>query len=101
MNSSPMDVTRYILRKEGIVGLFRGLTATLARECPGNACFFGGYELTRSFLTNENEKKVDIGRKKFVQSLFRSVLLSINRFFQNMDSWWNGRCLFLGSYVSC
>ena len=64
MNSSPIDVTRYILRKEGIFGLFRGLTATLARECPGNACFFGGYELTRSILTNENEKKVDIGRKR-------------------------------------
>ncbi|UJR07266.1 hypothetical protein I4U23_011554 [Adineta vaga] len=58
---SPIDVTRDILRTEGIRGLFRGLTATLARECPGNACFFGGYEFTRSILMNEYERKVDIG----------------------------------------
>ncbi|CAF4430600.1 unnamed protein product, partial [Adineta steineri] len=35
--SSSLSVTRHILRTEGIRGLFRGLTATLARECPGNA----------------------------------------------------------------
>lgn len=62
-NSSSMDVTRHILRKEGVTGLFRGLTATLARECPGNACFFGGYEFTRSVLMMENEKKADIGKR--------------------------------------
>ncbi|CAF3954802.1 unnamed protein product [Adineta steineri] len=59
--SSSLSVTRHILRTEGIRGLFRGLTATLARECPGNACFFGGYEFTRSILMRENEKKSDIG----------------------------------------
>ncbi|CAF2622560.1 unnamed protein product [Rotaria sp. Silwood2] len=58
---SPIDITRNIIRNEGIRGLYRGFTATLARECPGYGCFFGGYELTRSLLTKENEKKADIG----------------------------------------
>src|SRR5690349_1431846 len=65
-----MDMTRNIIRTEGIRGLFRGLTTTLIRECPGYGCFFGGYELTRSILTNENQKKGEIGmRKKFLISI--------------------------------
>ncbi len=63
--SSPIDITRNILRTEGTRGLYRGLTTTLARECPGYGCFFGGYELTRSLLTKENEKKTDIGKNSF------------------------------------
>lgn len=61
---SPIDVTRNIIRTEGTRGLYRGLTATLARECPGYGCFFGGYELTRSLLTKEHEEKKDIGKDK-------------------------------------
>jgi solute carrier family 25 ornithine transporter 2/15 len=57
-------MTRNIIRTEGIQGLFRGLTTTLIRECPGYGCFFGGYELTRSILTSGNQKKGDIGREK-------------------------------------
>lgn len=63
-------MTRSILRTEGIRGLFRGLTATLARECPGNACFFGGYEFTRSIFMAKHEKKADIGRSKFLLTGF-------------------------------
>lgn len=58
---SPIEITRTILRTEGTRGLYRGLTTTLARECPGYGLFFGGYELTRSLLTKSNEKKTDIG----------------------------------------
>lgn len=58
-----MDITRDIIRTEGVRGLFRGLTTTLIRECPGYGCFFGGYELTRSILTSGTQKKGDIGRK--------------------------------------
>ncbi|CAF1271892.1 unnamed protein product [Adineta ricciae] len=58
---SPMTITRNIIRTEGARGLYRGLTATLLRECPGYGCFFGGYELTRTLLTKENEAKKDIG----------------------------------------
>jgi len=61
---SPFTITRNILRTEGIRGLFVGLTSTWARECPGYACFFGGYELTRSILTRGQTTKTDIGRLK-------------------------------------
>jgi len=60
--SSPIDITKTILRTEGTRGLYRGLTTTFARECPGYGLFFGGYELTRSLLTKPNEKKTDIGK---------------------------------------
>lgn len=58
-----MAVTRSIIRTEGVRGFYRGLTATLVRECPGYGCFFGAYELTRSLLTKANEKKTDIGKE--------------------------------------
>lgn len=45
---SPFSLTKSILQHEGIAGLFRGLTATMAREMPGYFFFFGGYEWTRS-----------------------------------------------------
>ncbi|XP_018023327.1 mitochondrial ornithine transporter 1 isoform X2 [Hyalella azteca] len=57
----PWTVTRYILSTEGVPGLFRGLTATFAREMPGYFFFFGGYEATRTFLTKDGQTKDDIG----------------------------------------
>lgn len=47
---TPFKLTKDILRKEGIRGLFRGLVPTFAREMPGYFFFFGGYETTREFL---------------------------------------------------
>lgn len=40
----PVKLTASIVRNEGLVGLFRGLVPTLAREMPGYFFFFGGYE---------------------------------------------------------
>lgn len=48
---SPFQLTKAVLKTDGIPGLFRGLTATLAREMPGYFFFFGGYELSRQFLS--------------------------------------------------
>lgn len=62
--SSALDLTKSIFNREGIRGFYRGLSATLARECPGYACFFGAYETTRSLLAVENQSKTDIGKKK-------------------------------------
>ena len=61
-----MTITRNIIRTEGARGLYRGLTATLLRECPGYGCFFGGYELTRTLLTKKNEAKKDIGKRNSI-----------------------------------
>lgn len=47
---TPYQLTKNILKTEGIRGMFRGLTPTFAREMPGYFFFFGGYEVTREFL---------------------------------------------------
>lgn len=47
---SPFQLTKQILKAEGIKGMFRGITPTFAREMPGYFFFFGGYEMTREFL---------------------------------------------------
>lgn len=47
---TPFQLTKTILKTEGIRGMFRGLSPTFAREMPGYFFFFGGYELTREFL---------------------------------------------------
>lgn len=61
LNIGPWSVTREILRKEGIQGLYKGLTSTMLREMPGYFFFFGGYEFTRSFFIPKNGNKDDIG----------------------------------------
>ncbi|CAL4064852.1 unnamed protein product, partial [Meganyctiphanes norvegica] len=57
----PWKLTRRILATDGLPGLFRGLTATFAREMPGYFFFFGGYEASRSLLTPPGKSKDDIG----------------------------------------
>lgn len=60
----PFQLTKQILKQEGIPGLFRGLTSTIAREMPGYFFFFGSYEVSRELLANEGESKDDIGALK-------------------------------------
>ncbi|XP_014615471.1 PREDICTED: mitochondrial ornithine transporter 1 [Polistes canadensis] len=60
----PWELTRNILREQGIRGLFTGLTSTIAREMPGYFFFFGGYEVTRELLAKSNQKRDDIGWQK-------------------------------------
>ena len=49
-----------ILRTSGIKGLFTGHVGTLCREVPGNAAWFGGYELGVYLLTPAGGGKQDI-----------------------------------------
>ncbi|XP_035742292.1 mitochondrial ornithine transporter 1-like [Vespa mandarinia] len=60
----PWELTRNILREQGIRGLFVGLTSTIVREMPGYFFFFGGYEVTRELLAKPNQKRDDIGWQK-------------------------------------
>lgn len=64
----PFRLTKNILQKDGISGLFRGLTSTIAREMPGYFFFFGGYEASRTFLTSEGQTKDEIGPLKTMVS---------------------------------
>ncbi|XP_077014203.1 mitochondrial ornithine transporter 1 isoform X3 [Tamandua tetradactyla] len=50
------SVVKSILTKDGPLGFYQGLSSTLLREVPGYFCFFGGYELSRSFFASGRSK---------------------------------------------
>ncbi|XP_067948428.1 mitochondrial ornithine transporter 1-like [Watersipora subatra] len=58
---TPWQLTRQIIRQEGFLGLFNGLSSTWLREMPGYFVFFGGYEYTRSLFCKAGQSKDDIG----------------------------------------
>ena len=62
--STPLSITKQVLREEGIRGLFRGLVPTFAREMPGYFFFFGGYELSKKFLSG-NKTESELSNKIF------------------------------------
>jgi len=45
------DVVKVLYKEGGIRSIFRGTGATLARDGPGSAAYFVGYELTKKALT--------------------------------------------------
>lgn len=52
-NSKPISataLTKSIIKREGVFGLYNGLTSTIAREMPGYFAFFGGIESTKKLL---------------------------------------------------
>lgn len=50
----PMDVVKHVMRNEGgVVGLYKGMGATLLREVPGNAAMFGAYEWLKINLAKQ------------------------------------------------
>ena len=50
-----------MVREEGVVGLYRGMRATWAREIPGYFCFFLGYEGTKALISwGKAKEKEDI-----------------------------------------
>ncbi|XP_056140669.1 solute carrier family 25 member 15b [Lampris incognitus] len=56
------SVVKTVMRTDGPLGFFQGLTTTIAREVPGYFCFFGAYELCRSaFADHMKCDKNDIG----------------------------------------
>lgn len=67
------------MREEGFKGFFHGLSSTFAREMPGYFFFFGGYELSRYFLTPKGKTKDEIGMKplKYLEQLNNMFFLQI------------------------
>lgn len=57
----PWELTRQIVKNEGILGLFRGLSSTIFREMPGYFFFFGGYEISKIVITPKGQSKDNLG----------------------------------------
>ncbi|XP_069496155.1 mitochondrial ornithine transporter 1-like isoform X2 [Ambystoma mexicanum] len=55
------SVVKGIVRSEGLLGFYQGLSSTLFREMPGYFFFFGGYELSRSFFASGLKSKDELG----------------------------------------
>ncbi|XP_044936481.1 mitochondrial ornithine transporter 1-like isoform X1 [Mustela putorius furo] len=54
--STVWSVMKSVLRKDGALGFYHGLSSTLLREVPGYFLFFGGSELSRSFFASGRSK---------------------------------------------
>lgn len=60
--SSVWSVVKTVLKTDGPLGFYQGLTSTVVRELPGYFCFFGAYELCRSaFAQHMKTDKDGIG----------------------------------------
>lgn len=55
-----MKLTAQILKTEGVPGLYRGLSSTMAREMPGYFFFFGGYESCKVLLTSGHPERAGL-----------------------------------------
>eukprot|EP01100_Stratorugosa_tubuloviscum_P001287 TRINITY_DN1288_c0_g1_i1.p1 TRINITY_DN1288_c0_g1~~TRINITY_DN1288_c0_g1_i1.p1 ORF type:complete len:313 (-),score=112.62 TRINITY_DN1288_c0_g1_i1:185-1123(-) len=53
----PLDVLYQTIKTSGLKGIFRGHSATIARETLGNAAWFGSYEFACSKMMKEGETK--------------------------------------------
>ncbi|PWN88407.1 mitochondrial carrier [Acaromyces ingoldii] len=49
--NGPVDVVRQLYKEGGLKSVFRGTGATLARDGPGSAAYFGAYEAIKRGLT--------------------------------------------------
>ncbi|OBZ88360.1 Mitochondrial substrate carrier family protein S [Choanephora cucurbitarum] len=59
--SGPFDCARYLIQRDGMAhGLFRGLWATIVREIPAYAGFYSGFEVTKRYLTNNNQMEASV-----------------------------------------
>ncbi|XP_047449412.1 solute carrier family 25 member 15a [Mugil cephalus] len=60
--STVWSVVKTVLRTNGPLGFYQGLSTTIVREIPGYFCFFGAYELCRSeFAQHMGTDKEGIG----------------------------------------
>lgn len=58
--NGPMDCTRYIVRTEGVRGLFKGMMATVYREIPAYAGYFGCYESAKRLLLRSKQRNTPL-----------------------------------------
>lgn len=65
-NANISQITREILRNNGLKGLYKGHSATLLRECGGSMAWFGNYEFIINYFAN--------GEKNFKPSILQLMI---------------------------
>eukprot|EP00775_Hariotina_reticulata_P007500 gene7500-7710_t len=71
----PRDVARHVVRHEGgVLGLFKGLNATLYRETLGNMAMFGVYELVKQQFVTARVDSYDKPRFRGILDCGRQVV---------------------------
>lgn len=55
-----LPLLKDILKKEGIRGLYTGITGTIIRDIPGNIAWFGVYEYIAKLFLKEGQTKKDL-----------------------------------------
>lgn len=58
---TPTTIIKEVLRRDGPLGFYHGITSTILRDVPGYFFFFGGYEATRYYLTPAGGDTDNIG----------------------------------------
>ena len=71
-----VDAATGILRQDGLAGLYRGTIATLARDIPGSAAYFVGYEFFYRLLKKDNES-LSVGALLFAGGMAGVCMWSI------------------------
>ena len=54
---TPFTIVKDVLRTDGVLGFYRGISSTILREVPGYFFFFGGYEGTKYLLSKDSQDK--------------------------------------------
>ncbi|MEQ2194213.1 hypothetical protein XENOCAPTIV_025480 [Xenoophorus captivus] len=57
--STVWSVVKTVLRTNGPLGFYQGLTSTIVREIPGYFCFFGAYEMCRTTFAHHMDTDKD------------------------------------------
>lgn len=62
----PVDCAQKVYATRGVQGLYKGLGATLAREMPANALYFGTYEGLKRMMVSEGQSTETLGAGSLV-----------------------------------
>jgi len=65
--SGPLDVVKSLWREGGIRSIYRGTCATLLRDVPASAAYFGGYEILQRLMVTEggDRNQLSVGKTLF------------------------------------
>jgi len=65
--SGPLDVFKSLWKEGGIRSIYRGTCATLLRDVPASAAYFGGYEILQRLMVSEggDRNQLSVGKTLF------------------------------------